>query len=96
MSSAYRIDVSYHRPSRYLWILSIPLSAMLANKGLTTPPCGVPCSGNSGLVPAFKQRNMPALMPLGAIRFSIIVVWLIRSKHFSISSSITLLLIPLL
>jgi hypothetical protein len=32
---------------------------------------------------------MPSFRPDGAIRFSIIQVWLIRSKHFSISSSIT-------
>jgi hypothetical protein len=35
--------------------------------GLTTPPCGVPCSGNSGLIPVFRQRNIPVLMPFGAM-----------------------------
>ena len=54
-------------------ISSIPLSAILASNGLTTPPCGVPCSGNPGLTPDFRQRNIPVLMPLGAMCRSIML-----------------------
>jgi len=54
-----------------------------------TPPWGVPCSGNSGLTPALRQRKIPFFMPCGAMRLSMIAVWLILSKHFSISSSMT-------
>ena len=65
MSSAYLTDGC---------ISSIPLSAMLAKSGLTTPPWGVPCSGNSGCIPAFRHRKIPIFSPFGAIRFPIIVV----------------------
>ena len=41
--------------------------------GITTPPCGVPGSGNSGLTPAFRQRNIPVLMSLEAMSFSIML-----------------------
>ena len=85
MSSAYLTDG---------WIPSIPLSATLANRGLTTDPCGVPCSGYSGLTPAFRHRAIPCLIFLGAMSLFRIAVWLIRSKHFSISSSMTRLSIP--
>ena len=86
MSSAYRILVC---------IDSIPLSAMLANKGLTTPPCGVPCSGNSRFIPALRHRNIPNLSDAGAINLSMIVLWEIRSKHFLMSNSITRFKYPL-
>jgi hypothetical protein len=59
-----------------------------------TPPWGVPCSGYSGLIPFFRDRNIPILVPFGAMSFSIIVEWLILSKHFSMSSSNTRLSIP--
>ncbi len=71
MSSAYRTD---------WWMSSIPLSAILANKGLTTPPCGVPCEGYSGLTPASRHRKIPSLMPNGAMSRSMIDEWLILSK----------------
>ncbi len=60
---------------------------MLANSGDTTPPCGVPCEGNSGLMPDFRQRPKPFVMNSGAITRSKIALWLMRSKHFSMSSS---------
>ena len=95
ISSAYRIDGSNQPPLvLYSCKLSIPLSAMLASSGLTTPPCGVPWSGNPIFVPALRHRKIPSFNPEGAIRLSMIAEWLIRSKHFSISNSITRLLIP--
>lgn len=48
ISSAYRTDGC---------IFSIPLSALLANSGLMTPPWGVPCSGNSQVDSGFKRSE---------------------------------------
>ena len=83
-------------PVGYIAIIwcSIPFNAMFARRGLTTPPCGVPCSGNSAFIPAFKHRKIPSFRQEGAIKLSIIELCEILSKHFSISSSITLLSIP--
>ncbi len=59
-----------------------------------TPPCGVPCSGNPGFTPDLRQRKIPVLMPIGAMSLSMMDEWLILSKHFDISSSMTRFSIP--
>ncbi len=81
MSSAYLIT----------WCSSsTPFNAMLARSGLTTPPCGVPCSGNSGLTPAFRHLRVPVKILVGAIISLSMTEWLRRSKHLEMSISRTL------
>ncbi len=53
------------------------------------PLAGLRSSVNSELTPDFKHRNIPVFIPVGAMSRSIMDEWLILSKHFSISSSIT-------
>ena len=67
----------------------------IASSGLTTPPWQVPCSGNSGLTPAFRHRKIPSFIALGAMSRFMMEVWLILSKHLDISSSMTRFPFPL-
>lgn len=78
-----------------LCMFSIPSSAILASNGLITPPWGVPCFGNSGLMPDFQHLHNPDLIYCGAITRFISSLWLILSKHFSMSSSKILFIVPL-
>ena len=55
-----------------------------------------PVKGIRSLTPALRQRYIPVLIPIGAMSRSIIDVWLILSKHFSISSSRIRFSLPLL
>ena len=96
MSSAYLIylETILSFLNLYSPIFSIPLSAMLARSGLTTPPWGVFWLGNCGLIPLLRHRRKPPLMYSGAITLSKIALWLMRSKHFSMSISMTRLFFP--
>ena len=61
ISSAYRIDGSIHRPDLYLWMDSIPLRAMFASNGLTTPPRECSLFGKSWVNPCFKTAKNSCL-----------------------------------
>ena len=69
MSSAYRThaDVSLYPLPGVLCKSSIPFRLILARRGEITPPWDVPSSGNSGLIPAFRQRHSPFLMVWGCL-----------------------------
>jgi len=103
-SSAYLISeifVRFFRLSPFqvsahcLMYSSSPCRAILANKGLMTPPCGVPSSvGNQS-----PLSNIPDLSHARTCRAIAGVVfsfcsrtsWLMRSKHLAISASNTYL-----
>merc|ERR1712054_17250 len=75
----------------FLISLINPCSAILANKGLITPPWGVPESVSSNIplsiTPHFSHCLMTILTLLGQSNLDSRWSWLILSKHLDISAS---------